>query len=996
MLDYQALPLSFSKGLQTKIDPKQIPAGDLLVLQNGIFISPQEITKRNGFMSLSNTFVETTSPSFTGTITEGNSINTLAGNLALTDNFNIYGWSPDNTEWVESGKLLNIGVSIASLTNISGIGFWPAELTVGDYKLVVYQSAAQSIVAQQIEFQYQDPVTNTILFTGTLETNAATGSIQIIEFNNQFVVTVYKTTGTGSQIDYYTCPLTPGNATFQTTIISTTNPAIVLSPVTVTTGTDLVTLFLSTAEGGISLIDLNSAFVQGTAVLVQSSGASGLELSYDGANSEFVVVVAISSGTVTVRRYTRALALIALVATISTGTTNFKTTSLIFGTTLLVYVELSAGVDSSFPGPDPNLSVYIQHYMVNLYRTAPAVVPYGQFAYTNLIYARPLLFNNLVYLTTIHPIAIDPCNFVFQIDYSLPSASCYSVVAKFGLNTTYAPVPSPTLTNAMPGLVPIGILTYNGLSLPFLSADETILLNGVIKGIYVVKEVTLNFTTKNRSQELAKNLNLGGGSIRSYDGYKTVSCGFNVLPQVSALTPQMGGGSFIYSYYALFTWTDNAGNLYRSGRSAPQQQSTTVPISTAGSAGMAVAVQGYSTDDFYKINNVQIQIYRTEAGGTIYYLIATLPNFIQGDLVFIDTTIDGALILNQQIYTTGGEIDNSNSPAGSLLTSFKNRIIYIDDEDKLQWWYSKQVIEGFPVEFNDSFTQNIDQKGGGMTAISTMDDKLILFKQSNLWYVYGDGPSPNGLNNDFTYPQIISSDTGCVNQDSIILTPQGLMFQSPKGIYLLGRDLSLNYIGSPVEQFNSILITSAQMIANTNQIRFTLTNGTAIVYDYFMNQWSIFTNVAAVDSCIYQGNHTYLTSAGIVNEESIGVYLDPGNMPIALSLTTGWLSFAGIQGFQRVKKFLLLTEALVNDTLQVQINYDYGKYSANLITIPVIGSSQPQQYRVFPQWQKMENMQIQLTEVPSTSSTTFKLSSMMLEVASKRGAFKLSTGNSYG
>jgi hypothetical protein len=999
MLDYQTLPLAFSKGLQTKTDPKQIPAGELLVLQNGVFISPQEITKRNGFMSLSNTYVETTSPTFTGTITEGNSINTLAGNLALTDNFNIYGFSPDNHEWVLSGKLLNIGVSVTSLTNIVSTSFLPYELTVGDYKLVVYVTPATAITPSQISYQYQDPVTNTIIYTGELQalTNAFAqlGSLQIVEFNGQFVVTAYYNHAANStwDISYFTLPLTPGTATIKAVISSNSNVADMIAPVTVSTPSAIYTLYYRTALPGIALTSFDTTFTQTGPVSVNTSVvATGLELLYDSVNSELVPIVSTTANTTSVFRFTLAMTFISNPANITNGGANFKNTGIILGANLAVYTEVTGGL-SGGGGTDSNISVYINQSLVQAYRTAPSVANYGPFGYTNLIYARPFVLNNLVYLTTTHPVAVDPCNFVFQLDYSLPANQNYTVVAKFGLNTAYA---TSTLyaTNTMPSTVPQGLATYNGLSLPYLFADETILLNGVITGVYVVKEVTLNFSTKNRSQELAKDLNLGGGSIRSYDGYETASCGFNVLPQITELAPQNGGAPNIYSYYAIFTWTDNAGNLYRSGRSAPQQQSSANPISS--SSVMDVAVQGYSTDDYYKINNVQVQIYRTTPGGTVYYLIATLPNIPNGDIGFVDTTLDGSLILNQQLYTTGGEIDNSNCPAGSLLTSFKNRIIYINDEDRLQWWYSKQVIEGFPVEFNDSFTQNIDQKGGVMTAISTMDDKLILFKQSNIWYVYGDGPSPNALNNDFTYPQIISSDTGCVNQDSIILTPQGLMFQSPKGIYILGRDLSLSYLGSPVEQFNSIPVTSAQMIANTNQIRFTLNNGTAIVYDYFMNQWSIFTNVAAVDSCIYQGNHTYLTAAGIVNEETPGAYLDPGTTPIALSLTTGWLSFANIQGFQRVKKFLLLTEALANDTLQVQINYDYGKYSANLITIPVLGSTQPQQYRVFPQWQKMENMQIVLTEVPTTSSTTFKLSSMMLEVASKKGAFKLSAANSYG
>ena len=78
--------------------------------------------------------------------------------------------------------------------------------------------------------------------------------------------------------------------------------------------------------------------------------------------------------------------------------------------------------------------------------------------------------------------------------------------------------------------------------------------------------------------------------------------------------------------------------------------------------------------------------------------------------------------------------------------------------------------------------------------------------------------------------------------------PEGLMFKSSKGIYLLSRALELKYIGADVEAYNAFDVTSAQLIPTVYEVRFTLTNGVCLVHDYYVDQWSVYTNIAAVDA----------------------------------------------------------------------------------------------------------------------------------------------------
>lgn len=407
--------------------------------------------------------------------------------------------------------------------------------------------------------------------------------------------------------------------------------------------------------------------------------------------------------------------------------------------------------------------------------------------------------------------------------------------------------------------------------------------------------------------------------------------------------------------------------------------------------------------------SVSIALYRTTVNGTIFYRVTSVTSPIindptrQTDQPITDIISDNILIGNDELYTNGGELENIEAPACYAATTFKNRAIVLPVEQPNSWWYSKQVIPGTPVQFTDSFVENVDSSTGNLTAVGAMDDKLILFKNSSIYYVYGDGPAPSGANNDFSEAQIISTETGCNNPNSVVLMPDGLMFQSPKGIYLLDRSLQTHYVGDKVEAYNSYVVTSSKLLTTLNQVRFTLSNGQTLVYDYYtsrINQkatWSVFTNVAANDATIYDGNFTYIMASGQVLTETPGVFTDNGAF-IQLSLTTSWLSLAGFQGYQRVWRFLIIGEYASPHILEVNVATDYATSFAQNVSIPVPSApTTPYQFRIHMLNQKCETMQVQIQDTQTSPfGEGFNISGITLEVGSKVGADKLPAAQSYG
>jgi hypothetical protein len=398
-------------------------------------------------------------------------------------------------------------------------------------------------------------------------------------------------------------------------------------------------------------------------------------------------------------------------------------------------------------------------------------------------------------------------------------------------------------------------------------------------------------------------------------------------------------------------------------------------------------------------------------------------------IAIVDAQPDASILGGPEIYTTGGVIEDINAPATNIITMFDDRVWMLDAEDPNLWWFSKQVIEGTPVEMSDLLTYYVAPSTaaqgptGPVTSGAPLDDKLIIFKKNAIYYINGTGPDNLGANSQYPLsPLFITSTVGCENQHSIVFTDVGLMFQSDKGIWLLRRDLVTEYIGADVESFNGNTVLSAVCVPETNQVRFTLDSGDTLMYDYFFKQWGVFQGVPAVSSCIYQDLHTYINAAGTAYQENPGSYTDDGN-PVLMSFTTAWLKLAGLQGYQRAYFFYLLGEFLSPHILQLGVAYDYNPAivqnplirPTNYSTPAGSGTSQSpagqqslaggppslERWRIFLQRQRCQSIQLSLQEfydstIGGSPGAGFTMSGIQLIAGIKSGFRPTSAAHSVG
>lgn len=449
-----------------------------------------------------------------------------------------------------------------------------------------------------------------------------------------------------------------------------------------------------------------------------------------------------------------------------------------------------------------------------------------------------------------------------------------------------------------------------------------------------VMSTAIDFNDESRydTEQLGESLYIGGGQLFQYDGSTVGEMGFHIYPEDVTLTQSASGGSMsdgTYSFRAVYEWVDAKGQRHRS---AP---SPAVAITVNGGGSSQSVTATIPTLRLTEKSGVAIHLYSTVDSGTIYFRTTSVASPTFNDTTVDDITItrtddDTTLIGNEILYTTGGIVENIAPPACSIVALHNNRIFLSGLEDPNEIWFSKEYVNGEAVSFNDSFLRRTEAEGGAITQLASMDDHLVIFKNSSIYRQSGSGPDPSGFGSDFTEPQLVATDVGCTDPRSVVLTDTGLMFKSDKGIYLLDRSFRVNYIGADVEAFNDCTITSAILMDGENEVRFTIRDNKALVYNYYFKQWSTWTNYSAEAAVVWLGNYTHLKSSGLVRMEQDGVFLDNG-VSIYLLIETAWIKLKGLQDFQRIRGFSLLGEYKSDHVLNVSLLYDYEEYVRSII-----------------------------------------------------------------
>ena len=883
------IDIPFIKGVNTKSDDNVTNSPDLLECVNRVFEKTGAVTKRPGYVSLGD---KDTSGEF---ITNVFAVNTYDNSeLMLAADSKIYSYVSSSEKWKSRGSFISATTTSNKIVQNNSEQTKIASATLNDVTLVVWEDSSGGLRYSLIDETDGNQISSN-------EVLDASGSNAQVIYSGSNLICMY---GETNNLKYFRVPTgdptsTPTTGTARTDLNS--DHTFDLEAVT---ANEFSVVYKSSTATTMKIVKFGptvSITDQATVSITVDDVIATTTFTGADTNPYLVIAVKESASLVTAHNYrSDTLALVNTATIDSTASADVNK--------IVAYRTTDTTDDTTFWMQTPGASNDLDLIKTNTYSIAGSAGTLTAFLRSVGIQSRVFSdVNGNRYLNVLHDSTLQST--VFTVD------SLGNVIAK------YSPGLSGTDDDSrFPVRVDEDRFIYNSVGSIKSESNLIYTLAGISKA-----SIVFNESKAYLNAEINKELYYIGGILNSYDGKSITEQGFHLFPEtITAPSTATSGGSMsdgTYSYVAIYQWIDNKGNLHRSAPSTP------LSVTLSGGGSTQTNTIRIPTLRLTNKTSVTVEVYRTTDTGTIYRKATTFATPTDNDKTadtvdFVDTVSDSTLLANEIIYTTGGVLDNISAPSSKFITTFDNRVFLITNEGKLV--YSKIVRTGFSVAFNEALEIAVDPDGGDITQVATFDSNLIIFKKSKLYSVQGSGPSDTGVDSTFTEPELIPSDVGCEDVNSIVLTPDGLQFKSEKGIYLLDRSLQVSYIGAGVEDFNDQTISSAVVVPEKNEVRYYSSAGITLVYNYFFKQWSTLDNQKVNDAVNWNGILVVAQTDNDIKKEVFTTFKDSDSF-VTSSVRTGWVALGGIQGFQRAKRVSLLGTYKSNHRLRMNIRTDYSE-----------------------------------------------------------------------
>lgn len=470
---------------------------------------------------------------------------------------------------------------------------------------------------------------------------------------------------------------------------------------------------------------------------------------------------------------------------------------------------------------------------------------------------------------------------------------------------------------------------------------------------------------------------IAGGATTAYDGRTPYESGFFDYPVFTAVDSGVAGNvNGSVNYVALYKKVDAAGNVTYSRCFGPI--SLTVASKRVTVTAHACHVTNSETPAG-AMTNITVELYRTQSGGTQYYLCAdsqvpvtatqSLRKGAGGSAFYVatDDLSDASLALQPLLFrqpgSFGTSLDRYPGPGGHISCQHKDRS-FITDTVGNRVYYSSFIVDGEGLWFSPLLSLQAHGGNGPITGLVSMDGRLLIFKRDAIFIVDGDGPPENGgTGMEFSPPARVATEYGCVDHRSIVQTPDGIMYRSHRGIEILTRSLQVKWLGERVQDsVDDHPYTKSAILDSSGRVRFMVgeypaaTNGVEpyagmdgieLVYDTSSDSWS--TSKYWVNgtygritqtTCIYDhraGTHIAPTRT-IAHADDIGSYKiaedgavadNDGYVPWVFE--TGWVRPTGPQGRHRFQDALFLGRNLGPHKLRMSLAYNYEDYDQSRV-----------------------------------------------------------------
>lgn len=508
-----------------------------------------------------------------------------------------------------------------------------------------------------------------------------------------------------------------------------------------------------------------------------------------------------------------------------------------------------------------------------------------------------------------------------------------------------------------------------------------------------------------RTETLGATLYLPGGIVSQYDGESVSEVGFHVFPWELSIIPAAGANlNGTYNWKQTFAWYNAAGDHERSTTATLFAQLMSGNQADMVGVGLKLTAKTGGTSE------VAVEFWRqvdAAAVGAPFFLVTSKDPGSSGDnsyfendstanilAVFSDDLSDADLVSREAFPENGGlTLESLPPPAATIITVTQDRILLAGiPGNPNRIVYSKLRAQGEIASFHDILFVDLPSVGGKITALAFLGENLIVFKENAVYSLPGDGYNNAGQGNNYGPGRVLTSDVGAVNQESVALTPKGLIFKSSKGWYILTYGWQATFIGFGVTEFDGETVLSALVMESQHQVRI-LTDSRTIVWDYLVNQWSEW-SITGTDAIVWNGVYHIVNSANDSLLAQSDSHSGAGDLP-GLDIETGWVKLGDVQGYKLIRKILILGEYLGAHDLRVRIAYNYNETWIDdkswTVSPTTIGG--PLQLRHKPSKPKSQSIKIRITaeQVGSVGNPplteALNLTALSLEVALKEGSF---------
>jgi hypothetical protein len=153
-----------------------------------------------------------------------------------------------------------------------------------------------------------------------------------------------------------------------------------------------------------------------------------------------------------------------------------------------------------------------------------------------------------------------------------------------------------------------------------------------------------------------------------------IAVGGSMAPTFTTPWPVIETGT--REYCAVAKWSDSRGRIQRS------QVTPAISQANAGGRANAVTISMVNITERDPLTNLdplissaEIEIYRTAVDAAIFYLVGSVKNVVNGDdVLFLDYSPDTEITANEELYTTGGTVENWPPIGCNLVASHQGRI----------------------------------------------------------------------------------------------------------------------------------------------------------------------------------------------------------------------------------------------------------------------------------------------------------------------------------